>query len=178
MPVREALKDLAAEGLVEHVPYRGVRVREFTVQDILDLYACRSFKEGLAARYAAESMTADEFSELRRLFEELQRHPADEDVLRHRDLHRRFHQLIYAASRHAYLIRSLDQMWAAFPTMMLANFAKTARQPLGRGAAAMAEHAGIMAAVEARDPDRAEALMRQHIEATAAIISTALKTRQ
>ena len=41
-PVREALRQLAAEGLVEHVPYRGIRVVEFSVEDVEDLYACRA----------------------------------------------------------------------------------------------------------------------------------------
>ena len=50
MPIREALKELSAEGLVEHVPYRGVRVIEFSADDIEDLYASRSFLEGKAAR--------------------------------------------------------------------------------------------------------------------------------
>ncbi|MFO3797221.1 MAG: GntR family transcriptional regulator, partial [Anaerolineales bacterium] len=39
MPVREALKELSAEGLVEHVPYRGTRVLAFSVEDVEDLYA-------------------------------------------------------------------------------------------------------------------------------------------
>ena len=60
MPIREALKELSAEGLVEHVPYRGVRVIEFTADDIQDLYACRSYIEGMAARAAADNITDDE----------------------------------------------------------------------------------------------------------------------
>ena len=43
MPVREALKELAAEGLIEHVPYRGVRVVALSVEDIEDLYEHRAF---------------------------------------------------------------------------------------------------------------------------------------
>ncbi|HAE59780.1 MAG TPA: GntR family transcriptional regulator, partial [Anaerolineae bacterium] len=50
MPVREALKELATEGLIEHVPYRGVRVIAFSPDDVGDLYAHRAFLEGRAAR--------------------------------------------------------------------------------------------------------------------------------
>lgn len=60
MPVREALRQLAAEGLVEHMPDRGARVVQFSVSDVEDLYACRVFVEGLAARYAAAAITDDE----------------------------------------------------------------------------------------------------------------------
>ena len=62
MPVREALKRLASEGLVEHVPYRGVRVVEFSVADIEDLYACRAFIEGMAARFAARTISEAGFA--------------------------------------------------------------------------------------------------------------------
>jgi DNA-binding GntR family transcriptional regulator len=67
MPVREALKQLAAEGLVEHVPYRGVRVVRFALEDVEDLYECRAFIEGLAARCAAEHITDAQLAELERL---------------------------------------------------------------------------------------------------------------
>src|SRR5512142_89871 len=60
MPIREALKALAAEGLVEHVPYRGVRVVEFVEEDIEDLYAHRCFLESRAARSAAKNITRAE----------------------------------------------------------------------------------------------------------------------
>jgi ABC-type antimicrobial peptide transport system permease subunit len=49
MPVREALKELAAEGLVEHVPYRGARVVKFSAEDIADIYAHPAFLEGRSA---------------------------------------------------------------------------------------------------------------------------------
>src|SRR5512145_1119552 len=49
MPVREALKELVADGLVEHVPYRGARVVEFVADDVMDLYEHRAFLEGRAA---------------------------------------------------------------------------------------------------------------------------------
>src|SRR5271157_4632195 len=67
MPVREALKRLAAEGLVEHVPYRGVRVVEFSPEDVEDLYVCRAFIESMAARFAAESITDEEVEKLAEL---------------------------------------------------------------------------------------------------------------
>ena len=60
MPVREALKELAAEGLIEHVPYRGARVVVFSIDDILDLYSHRAFLESRAAFIAAEIITPNE----------------------------------------------------------------------------------------------------------------------
>jgi len=174
-PVREALQDLVSEGFVEHVPYRGIRVVEFSATDLLDLYACRAFQESLAARYAALNITPEELAELKNIFQALEQHPINEQLAEHRRLHRQFHQLIYTASRHDYLIHSLEQMWTRFPTMMLSNFAQTAQQPVGRGAAAMEEHRQIKTALEAHDSEAAERLMRQHIEATASSIAAVLK---
>lgn len=175
-PVREALNDLASEGLVEHVPYRGVRVVEFTLQDVQDLYSCRAFIEALAARYAAQNMTTEELDEIEKVFKDLQQHSGTQDVAAHRKLHRRFHQLIYTASRHLYLIHSLDQMWTAYPTMMLANFPQTARGPIpGRGTSARQEHHAVVRALHDRDAAEAERLMRQHIQATADSIAATLK---
>lgn len=165
MPVREALKDLAAEGLVEHVPYRGVRVLEFTLDDVADLYASRSFLEGLAARAAALVITPEELEELRALHQQMSEAHSPEQLASYRDLNRRFHQRIIQSSRRAYLIRLLGQIWAAFPTMLLGNFAATAHTPLPeRDEADTAEHAAILYALETHQPEAAEHAMREHIQ--------------
>jgi len=167
MPVREALKELAAEGLIEHVPYRGVRVIAFSADDVADLYAHRAFLESQAARAAARNITAEELAELRRLQAEMQRNLAPHQVAEYRQLNRRFHQIIYTASRRDYLIRTLNQMWETFPTMLIGNFALTAVQPLpARDDLDTVEHMAIIAALEAGDADQAETLVRQHIETT------------
>src|SRR5512137_1825007 len=59
-PVREALRQLVAEGLLEHVPYRGIRAIEFSIEDVEDLYASRALLEGMAARFAAVHITKGE----------------------------------------------------------------------------------------------------------------------
>lgn len=165
MPVREALKDLAAEGLVEHVPYRGVRVVAFTPADVADLYAHRSLLEGMTARAAASSITPDEIAELRTLQTQMKQHLAPEHLTTYRALNHRFHQVIFTASRRAYLIRTLNQMWNALPTMLWSNFVDTETHSLpGRDRSDPAEHDAIIAALAQADPDAAEQAMRQHIE--------------
>lgn len=165
MPVREALKELAAEGLVEHVPYRGVRVVEFSAEDVEDLYAQRAFLEGRAARAAAQNITADELAELKELHAQMKKRLAPRHLAEYRDLNRRFHQTICAASRRAYLIRTLNQLWAAFPSMLWSNFVQTANIPLPeRDATDMQEHEAIIAALEKRNAQEAERVMRYHIE--------------
>jgi DNA-binding GntR family transcriptional regulator len=179
MPVREALQDLVAEGLVEHVPYRGIRVVEFSLADLVDLYAARAFLEGLAARYAAPNITPEQLAQLNDLNDEMERQRVKKDWSEYRQVNRRFHRLIYAASRHAYLIRTLDQMWNAFPTMMLGNFPATAARPIPqRGASDKQEHLEIIAALQTRNGVRAERLLRAHIEESGRRIAAVLKAEK
>jgi DNA-binding GntR family transcriptional regulator len=179
MPVREALQDLVAEGLVEHIPYRGIRVIEFTLADLLDLYTVRAVAEGLAARYAAPNITPEQLAQLNDLNDEMERQRVKKDWAEYRQVNRRFHRLIYAASNHAYLIRTLDQMWNTFPTMMLGNFPVTAARPIPqRGASDKQEHLAIIAALHAHNGERAERLMRAHIEESGRRIAAVLQTEK
>jgi DNA-binding GntR family transcriptional regulator len=176
MPVREALKELAAEGLIEHVPYRGVRVIEFSPDDIEDLYAHRAFLEGNAARFAAQRITPKEIAELRQLQEQMENNLAPEQLASYRDLNRRFHQVIFSAARRGYLLRTLTQMWAAFPTMLVGNFAVTAESPLpGRDMNDTVEHHALIDALENHDPQASERAMRHHIEETGRQLVKALR---
>jgi DNA-binding GntR family transcriptional regulator len=178
MPVREALKELAAEGLIEHVPYHGVRVIEFSVDDIADLYAQRAFLEGLAARAAAASITPEEIEELKRLRGELHKNQAPENVAAYRELNRQFHMTICSASRRDYLIRTLTQMWATFPTMLIGNFPTTATNPLpNRDAADEDEHDAIIAALEKHTGKDAERLVRLHVETAGKLLVETLRMK-
>ena len=172
MPVREALKQLAAEGLVEHVPYRGVRVVQFTAEDVEDLYECRAFIEGLAARAAAEAIDSETLEELRRLYDRMVACHAPDEIAEYRELNRRFHALIFAASGRSYLVRTLAQLWAAFPTMLWNNVPRVAVDSLPyREAPDAEEHGAIIAALAARDGAAAEAAMKRHVaEAGVALV--------
>lgn len=163
MPVREALKELAAEGLIEHIPYRGARVVSFSIEDVIDLYEHRAFLEGRAAFFAASHITADEIAQLKQMEAEMASFPP-EQIGEYRKINRLFHSLIFRACRRDYLIRTLIQMWETFPTMLTANFSATAHQPLpNRDLQDQSEHQAIIAALEARDGEHAEQAMRAHI---------------
>jgi DNA-binding GntR family transcriptional regulator len=80
-------------------------------------------------------------------------------------LNRRFHQIIYRAARRDYLIHALDQIWSAFPTMMMSYFAQAAApEAAEREAQDLEQHGAILGALERRNGLEAERLMRQHIE--------------
>ena len=178
MPVREALKELAAEGLIEHVPYRGVRVLALSIQDIEDLYEHRAFLESRAAELAAEQISEGEITEMKAMLAEMESLPP-EQIAQYRKVNRNFHEKIFHISRREYLIRTLTQMWEAFPTMLIGNFARTAQQPLPqRDAHDQVEHRAIMAALEAHDGERAGNAMKEHILSAAKHLIASLKVNQ
>jgi DNA-binding GntR family transcriptional regulator len=165
MPVREALRQLATEGVVEHVPYRGARVIRFSANDVADLYAHRSHLESRAARAAAKHIAAEELIQLRDLLAQMGTSLAPESFSEYSHLNRRFHRAIYSASQRDYLIRALDQIWTAFPTMMMSYFAQmTTSSVAERHTRDLEEHAAILDALERRNSEEAAELMRCHID--------------
>jgi DNA-binding GntR family transcriptional regulator len=179
MPIREALKELAAQGLVEHVPYRGMRVVAFSPDDVVDLYAHRGFLEGRAAAAAAAHVTLKTVAGLRRLLDEMEGQMAPEDLDVYRDLNRRFHAAVFEASRRPYLIRTLRQMWEAFPTMLWSTFPDVASSSLSeRDSADSREHRAILAALARGDAEEAERRVREHIEAAGRQLVSFLRSRE
>ena len=130
IPVREALKELVAEGYVEHIPYRGVRVVKYTVEDVADIYAQRACLESRAAREAARKITPEELLELDEMLTFMEEHEAPEHIKVYREYNRTFHETIYRLSQREYLVRTLDQMWNTFPTMLINNFSLTFEKPI------------------------------------------------
>jgi DNA-binding GntR family transcriptional regulator len=176
MPVREALKQLAAEGLVEHIPYHGVRVVQFSIEDVEDLYACRAFIEGTAAHFAAERISDAEVEELAKLHERMVACETPRELPEYRELNRRFHGLIFEASGRSYLVRTLAQLWAAFPTMLWSNIPRIAATSApGRDEPDAIEHAEIVAALRAHDAPRAQAAVRRHIESAGRALLEAMR---
>ena len=177
-PVREALRQLAAEGLLEHVPYRGIRVVEFSMDDVEDLYASRALLEGMAARFAAVHVTSGELEALTDLFERMCRCKTPEDLVEYRDLNRRFHAAIFNASRRSFLVRTLAQLWSAFPTMLWSNVPRVATESVPeRDEPDIEEHSAILEALRAHDPDAAEHAVRRHIEAAGGTLLAAMRAQ-
>lgn len=165
IPVREAFKTLQAQGLVEHVAYKGIRVVQLSAEEVEDLYAVRAFAEARAAAEAAKRITDQELDELRSLCQEMDLCTTPDTLACYRELNRRFHTRIASISGRPYLIRLLDQLWAAYPTMLWANYPQVAEHSLpSREVTDSAEHAAIITALASRDPDAAARAMAHHVE--------------
>ncbi len=175
-PVREALKQLVADGLLEHVPYRGIRVVTLSIEDAEDLYASRAVLEPMAARHAAREITPEELKELASLNERMLACEIPARLKEYRDLNRRFHEAIVAASRRPFLTRTLGNFWSAFPTMLWSNVPGIATTSLPeREDPDAAEHAEIIASLAAHDPERAAAAVRKHVEEAGRTLVAAMR---
>jgi DNA-binding GntR family transcriptional regulator len=151
-PVREALKRLEDEGLLAQEPRRGLVVRSFDQQAVIELYAMREVLETAAARFAAKHATAADNACLKAIVDEAR--AGAEPVTSNQA----FHHSIHAAARNRFLAGALDSLTDS--TFLLGN---STLADIGRARLAVDEHAAIAAAIAAGDAEMAEAAMRAHI---------------
>ena len=156
-PLREALKVLATEGLVTMKLRRGAYVTEASPKDLADVYHLLSLLETDAARTVAEHASAAALAELNGLHRELEAAAHDTD---------RFFALNEAF--HLRLLELADNRWRLQMVQDLRKVMKLHRQhslqKAGRLDQSLAEHRALLAALTARDPERAAACMRQHFD--------------
>lgn len=161
-PVREAFRQLEAEGLVVHLPHRGVKVAEFSIKDAEEVYWIRSTLEGLAARLAVERSQPADLQKLTEKLENVQRgmqdHLEEEDYEALTDLHDDFHMRLYEAANSQRLLQLIIPLRALFPR-------DTFWVIPGRAGRSMEEHRAILEALRARDAELTGRLVSQHIEA-------------
>jgi DNA-binding GntR family transcriptional regulator len=166
MPIREAIRELERLGLAEHVPHRGARVAQLTVEDLRDTYEARLALESLAVRHAAERAGADDVAIARRLLEEHLAAYRIGDAARGRTLHAEFHFALYAASGSQWLPRLIRPLWENSERYRLASL--QAGRSLERR---RREHQRIVDAVAAHDPAAAEEALRAHLVLTANLVA-------
>jgi DNA-binding GntR family transcriptional regulator len=167
-PVREALRELAAVGIVTILPRRGARVRLPSAKELADVSVVRAEVDGLAARLAAGCVPDDTLAALESLIQEMLAALARGDFSGVTDADVRFHELIADASENHALERAFDQ---------LAPFARTFITLTLPGVDVheiVLQHRPILEALRAHDPDRAAAAARAHQLAVAELLSTHL----
>jgi DNA-binding GntR family transcriptional regulator len=165
MPVREALKRLVAEGLAVRIPYKGVKVVEFSPEDIVDICTVRLVLEGLAVRLATPLITDEELERLKEDLRELEGCTSQDRIAQRRQLNDKFHLSICRASGRQYLIRLLETLWRWFPSVILYEGAfRQEELVLARMDREVQEHWAILEALERRDARQAEEETRRHIQ--------------
>ena len=157
-PVREAMTRLESEGLAVKLPNRGWFVRQYTGQQVRELYEVRAALECFSVRMACQRITDDEVEWLRR------HQSSGEDALSALDMdayriyNRDLHAAILRAARNSYLTGMMGQLRLQAEMLM----AKTIRI-IGRPLRAIDEHHRLIELVAAREAGEAEKLMQFHI---------------
>lgn len=158
-PVREAIRRLTGEGLIEIVPHRGASVRRITLRDLEEIFELRGAIEGLAARLAAQHASEGNFrEELYTLMEEMGVYAAGEDVTGYLRTNTAFHDLIYRMSGNQRL-RTL----AAQLVMPVYQIRLPERMDRAAMQISFKDHKLIAAALIEGDGEAAEAAMRIHV---------------
>ena len=157
-PLREAMRLLAQQGLLEHLPRRGSRVTEWSPTDILQLFALRHVLE----RHAVETALplADPETALRPVREALEHMRQAGDELVRDDAHRRFHAAVVELADNRQLNITLEPILLKLQLPMATNLREEARhQSAGDG---MTRHHAILSALESNDPDAVVAVLQDH----------------
>ncbi len=158
-PLREALRKLERDGLVEYVPRRGVVVRAFTIQDVEEIYTIRNALELLTLPSIVQKATAEDIAALRQRLRDMDEVMNRGDIATLSPMARDFHAhltRICGQNRILRVIEGQDEFITRFSAMAI-------RQE-NRRTAAHEEHYLLVDYVEQRDLPRLEALMRKHIE--------------
>jgi len=154
-PVREALRTLAQEGLVEVYPRRGIFVSSVDVGDLASLSEVRQLLESHAARLAAERASEDERKEAGALSKELGHQASARELI---ELDQRIHRHVYRCTHNPFLEKTLNEYYVLTLRIWFLVLDRVARLD-----EAVKEHRELMAAIRDGDPDRAEETMRRHV---------------
>jgi DNA-binding GntR family transcriptional regulator len=159
-PIREAIKSLVSEGVLESHPTRGTVLRPLTVIDLQDLYEIRFAIEGLSAFLAAQRGRIDDLAPFAKRFDATLRKPDTFSVTEVHDHGVAFHFEIMRLAGN----RRLLEMYRPFRLRFRIPFGIIRQRNPERVLAAVAEHREILAAIVAREPDQAQRLMRDHLQ--------------
>ncbi len=158
-PIREAIRQLELEGLVQAIPNKGAVVTGLSQKDILDIYTIRMMIEGLAARWAAENITAQELKELQEIVELEEFYTQKNDIINIMKLDSKFHEVMFKASKSRPLMNTL---------ILFHHYLQRARtsslEMPGRPCQALMEHKAILQAIIDKETEKAESLTTEHIK--------------
>ena len=156
--VRAALVRLDQEGLVVLEPNRGARVRLVSDREALEIEEVRVILEQMIIRHAAQRVTAADLRDLRRSVGQMQERLREGNPLGYSELNAEFHQRIWSIADHG----TASRLLANLKSQSIRFQFRTILRP-GRTERSLHEHEAIVEALASRDPDAAEAAMRQHL---------------
>ena len=160
-PVREALRQLELEGLVTIIPNRGAYVNMITAKDVQDIYVIRSMLEGLCARWATQSITEEQLDSMAETLCLSEYHTSKKNYEKLYELDSLFHEQLYEAGGSRILNHILSDFHDYVKMVRKATISTSSRS-----VTSTEEHRAIFEAIKEKDPDKAEALAKEHVKHT------------
>jgi DNA-binding GntR family transcriptional regulator len=157
-PVREAIRQLAASGLVDARPHRAAIVAQPSHDDLIGMFEAMAELEGLCAYYAAERMTRTERASLEQVHEDLRLLIQEGDPQNYHETNQLFHGTVYSGAHNAYLADLTTSTRIRVQPFRRAQF-----RNLGRLSKSHEEHDRVVTAVLRADAAAAQKAMRDHI---------------
>lgn len=158
-PLREALRKLERDGLVEYVLRRGVVVRAFTIEDVDEIYTIRNALEMLTLPAIIERATPEDIASLRAKLHEMDKVMAMDDIEKLSPMARAFHSAITHISGKNRILRVIESQ-----DEFINRFSAMAIRQEDRRVQAHEEHHKLVDYIEQRDLEHLEKLTRKHIE--------------
>ncbi|MBL8448258.1 MAG: GntR family transcriptional regulator [Zoogloeaceae bacterium] len=171
-PLREALKVLAAEGLVTLKPRRGCYVTEISDRDLDEVFSVMALLEGQCAADCAQRATVADLAELERLHDLLENAVKDGDIEAYFEANQAFHRRVQDVAGNRWLQQVIQDLRKVIKLSRHHSLFSE-----GRLAQSLAEHRQILAAMLARDANAAEAGMRAHIASARQALARASAAR-
>jgi DNA-binding GntR family transcriptional regulator len=159
-PLREALKVLASEGLIDLLPNRGARVRELGPQEIADLFDLMGGLESLAGRLACQRITPAEFIEIEQLHHQMYRHYLNRELPDYFRCNQLIHDSIVAAARNAALSSAYMSLVGRIRRV---RYAANLAHKRDRWGEAMREHETILDSLRRRDERELSDILFGHL---------------
>jgi DNA-binding GntR family transcriptional regulator len=156
-PVREAMAQLEREGFVRSVPRRGVYVVRKTKREVIEMIQAWAALESMAARLITESASDEDISGLRRMFATFEGDKLHAKLDEYSEVNINFHQALIELSGNQALIRLAANLFTHMRMIRGATIGEDDRVERS-----IRDHMNIIQALEARDTERAEDLVRQH----------------
>lgn len=157
-PVREALRQLELEGLVQIIPNRGAFVTGIQANDVHDIYMIRARLEGLCARWACQKITREQMASMEENVYLSEFHVQKENMEQMVELDNSFHEILYASCDS----KMLEHLLIDYHQYVF-RIRKATLSTIERAKASTAEHRGIMEAIKAGDEDLAEKCASEHM---------------
>jgi DNA-binding GntR family transcriptional regulator len=165
-PLREALKVLAAEGLVQLLPNRGAVVASITGKEIDELFPVLGALEALAGELALANATAEDIAGLRSLHDQMIAHYRAGEQLPYLGLNRRFHEELFRLAGNDALTDMYGQVLVRIHSVRFIT-----KKSASEWRRAVDDHERIIAALESRDAPRLASILKNHMTGTAASIA-------